>query len=624
MSRGVRAGLAGVALTGALTATAHAGLLPAETIGTPLRSALPTPVIHEPGDQLTLAWIEGTGSSDETGVLRERSAGSAFGPLVPLGGQLTGGAVASASGAVAISADGTNFSTPTVLLRAAPGADFISLPIGTSGVASSQPVAGIDAAGDVLAAFLEKPAAHTRVAIADRPAGGSFSAPLDLSPGGFDADVPHLAMNPAGDAVVAWSRGDGAGNRVIQAAVRPAGGAFSAPKTLATDPVISGTNPQPSVAIDAGGRIAVAVQHADGGHFRIVMLRGTAATGLGGVETVATPGDTDSLEPSVTYADDHTLLVAYRQYPLNLQVSRAVDGGSFGAPELVSSSGAQPALYGDGKGHVALAFPTADLVTAKYTGLDLAYRPPGGPFHAPDVVDTFTAPVQPFVLYIGINNARAMPVTFDHAGDPLIGWTRDDTKGNDDFGDDDVTAMIRMDDVIAPAITELSVPATAAIGRPVPFSAGATDAASAVSYHWDFGDGSGADGPAVSHAFGTAGARSVTLTATDGGGNSTTATGAVTVPAAPVVPVTPPVVPVAVRCHVPTLTGHTEAYARKALTKGHCKLGTVRRPAKRSQRHSSRLRVRSQTVKHGTYRTKDTKVGITLAIPRTKKRKKAT
>jgi hypothetical protein len=50
------------------------------------------------------------------------------------------------------------------------------------------------------------------------------------------------------------------------------------------------------------------------------------------------------------------------------------------------------------------------------------------------------------------------------------------------------------------------------------------DRVSPVSIAWGFGDGATASGGAVSHAFGTAGAFTVTVTATDAAGNATSAT----------------------------------------------------------------------------------------------------
>ena len=50
-------------------------------------------------------------------------------------------------------------------------------------------------------------------------------------------------------------------------------------------------------------------------------------------------------------------------------------------------------------------------------------------------------------------------------------------------------------------------------------AAAASDRVSPVALAWSFGDGATATGGAVSHAFGSAGAFNVTVTATDAAGN---------------------------------------------------------------------------------------------------------
>jgi hypothetical protein len=88
-------------------------------------------------------------------------------------------------------------------------------------------------------------------------------------------------------------------------------------------------------------------------------------------------------------------------------------------------------------------------------------------------------------------------------------------------------------DVTPPTLDAVNVPASAVVGLPVALSASASDALSGTAVSWDFGDGSEADGASVSHTFGTPGAATVTVKATDGAGNSTQQTRVVAVSAAP-------------------------------------------------------------------------------------------
>jgi PKD domain len=88
-------------------------------------------------------------------------------------------------------------------------------------------------------------------------------------------------------------------------------------------------------------------------------------------------------------------------------------------------------------------------------------------------------------------------------------------------------------DGAGPRFSTFSVPSGPAT-QPLAFAAAADDNWSAVdSIAWLFGDGTGAPGAAVSHAYGAPGGYTATATATDAVGNTTEQSGPVTVGAAP-------------------------------------------------------------------------------------------
>jgi hypothetical protein len=92
-------------------------------------------------------------------------------------------------------------------------------------------------------------------------------------------------------------------------------------------------------------------------------------------------------------------------------------------------------------------------------------------------------------------------------------------------------------DVTPPRLDSVAIPATGTVGEALGFSASTSDAWSGpASVSWDFGDGTTAAGPTVTHVYAAAGTYQVTVTATDGAGNTTASTGTVVVPA----PASPP------------------------------------------------------------------------------------
>jgi hypothetical protein len=87
-------------------------------------------------------------------------------------------------------------------------------------------------------------------------------------------------------------------------------------------------------------------------------------------------------------------------------------------------------------------------------------------------------------------------------------------------------------DGAGPRFSAFSLPSGSLVAAP--FSAAAADDWSQpTSIAWAFGDGAGAPGASVTHAYGAAGTFTATATATDAIGNATTASGTVTVTAEP-------------------------------------------------------------------------------------------
>jgi hypothetical protein len=167
---------------------------------------------------------------------------------------------------------------------------------------------GIDADGDAVFAWevvngtascdaFQKPCL---VQVRARAANGTLSPVQTLSDPAGHPQEPQLAVDPAGDAVVAWRRGDGTtdcdGHQClrIETRTRLAGGSLSAVRTLS-----AGGQParRPAVGVDAGGNAVFAWSKADettqcnGGSCQRVQARTLSAGGsLSPVQTLSASG----------------------------------------------------------------------------------------------------------------------------------------------------------------------------------------------------------------------------------------------------------------------------------------------------------------------------------------------
>jgi hypothetical protein len=179
---------------------------------------------------------------------------------------------------------------------------------------ATTPDLAMDAAGDAMAVY-ELPTGTNgscpcTIRTAFRVAGGAFQAPLTVpsAPSTMLIGAPRVAMDAAGDAVVAWSAGSGTDDSTTQtyASLRPAGGSFGAPVQVSTN---ARGGDDATVVMDAAGDADVAFDT---------------------TETAASP------------------------FPLGLEVAHMTAGGSFGTPQVVTSTAVSLPL-GLSKGNLAMS-----------------------------------------------------------------------------------------------------------------------------------------------------------------------------------------------------------------------------------------------------------------------------
>lgn len=160
----------------------------------------------------------------------------------------------------------------------------------------------------------------------------------------------------------------------------------------------------------------------------------------------------------------------------------------------------------------ALALAINEFSGVRATSVEAAVRPQGGVFGAVEQVSG-TQEDNPNAIF------EHPPSAFIGAGRELALWSAADQTGA-------LNQRIRLSefDSTAPTLSAIAVAPTALTGQPVTVSAVAQDLLSTPSVTWSFGDGSQASGATASHVFGSSGALTVTVTARDSVGNTTSQT----------------------------------------------------------------------------------------------------
>ena len=271
------------------------------------------------------------------------------------------------------------------------------------------PQVAMDRAGNATAVWpaLGRRSPYTHVAAAaTRPAGGSFSRPVNLSTG--PADYADVAMNPAGDTVAIWL-GIGLG---LQAAIRPVGGGFSPP----TDLAVGDEGESIALAIDqAGGAIVVF-----GGEFSDHGVQAVLRSAGGGFSKPVNLSRQGALSPQVAIDQAGDAIVVWHREIGKYSVVQAAmrpAGGSFSKPVNLSArrqnaGGAQVAINQAGD-----AIVVWDRETGKHSGVVQAVlRPAGGRFSKPVNLSTQR------------QNAYGAQVAIDQAGNAIVVWARSTGK----------------------------------------------------------------------------------------------------------------------------------------------------------------------------------------------------
>jgi PKD repeat protein len=263
--------------------------------------------------------------------------------------------------------------------------------------------------GDAVVVWRRSNGTHQIVQAATRPAGGAWSEPAWLSAAGQNATTPAAAVDASGTAVATWSRWDGV-HQVIQAAVRPPGGEW--PSVASTISV--GDAYAPDVALDGkGGAVAVWRSNSGGPH-SIVQAAYRAAGGAWQSPTSLSALGQNAYDPHIAVDGDGNALAAWDRFDGTHQVVQTAfrpAGGTWQAPVTVSGTGLgaqHPQVAFDGLGNALVAFDR-DGTTSR---VQVAVRSAAGSWQVP------------IYLSAAGSDATDQQVAADPQGDMVVAWDR--------------------------------------------------------------------------------------------------------------------------------------------------------------------------------------------------------
>jgi hypothetical protein len=283
--------------------------------------------------------------------------------------------------------------------------------ISVPGGSASWSQVGIDGDGDATAIWTRSDGLHLVAQAAERPVGGVWSAPVDLSGASGNAESPTIAVDPAGDAVAAWKLRL-AGSEAIETAYKPAGGVWGAPEAVEFGAAVVET---PALAIDEAGDAILVWRQGVGGN-QVILATSRPAGGSWASPSAISSSALDAEGPDVAMSPDGTAVVAWQSSngaASVVETNTLPLSGSWTGEEGISLPATvtePPHIVADASGDFFAIWSRSG------TGLvaEVAVRPAGGGWQAPEQLSTPAL------------EAHAPQLAVDSAGDAVAAWWRFD------------------------------------------------------------------------------------------------------------------------------------------------------------------------------------------------------
>ncbi len=274
----------------------------------------------------------------------------------------------------------------------------------------SSPRVASDGSGNVIAVWRELEDDTAAIRAAFRPRNGSFGPSEQISVPAVEAESPRVAMDRLGNAVAVWQESRTGHDSVVQAAIRPAGGAWSDPQTLSdpTDPAYAA-----EISIADGHVSAIWIARHD--WLPIVRTSSrTLADAWTDAETISGPIGA-SFAPIVAVDDRGGAVAAWQlgdgSHRL-IQASVRSTDGTWSQPELLSTPGhdaTEPVLAVDGAGDAIVGWARSNGL---WRAAQIASRAAGGTWGPPRNLSRRG------------RHAGGVELAMNRRGDALVSWAQ--------------------------------------------------------------------------------------------------------------------------------------------------------------------------------------------------------
>lgn len=212
------------------------------------------------------------------------------------------------------------------------------------------------------------------LAFVGRADAGAWGTPIDISPAGSTAESDHLGADSAGDQIAVWGQEDEGGEWSVWAATRPAHGDWAAPVRLSA---AAPGSEVPSLAVNAAGEAIVAWGQ-NGFLGPVEVVHGNVAGDWGTPETISGEGTTGGYPQAGIDAAGQGTVIWWENlggYNFNATTSTE-EGGAWTTPHVLGSAAELPRVVVNPAGD-AVAFFGSNL------SYRVASRPAGGSWSAP-------------------------------------------------------------------------------------------------------------------------------------------------------------------------------------------------------------------------------------------------